>query len=235
MNWTARLIPIVNGGGSSNTALRSAGYLSIRYAAALGADAVNASWGVTYAQGADPGCGLSIPNLGDKFTDTVLPGLATEAAGLALGNTVLVAAVDNCAQNDDATNIFDWPPALNNPNIIAVTGIQTNAAPVALANAAFGPNTVDIAAPSTNHTVLNFGGGTNTCGGTSYATPMVTGTIGLLIANNVNPPTQGSAPALINRILCNATVVAGLNGQVGGGGRVLNVAASVTNANNCTP
>lgn len=64
---------------------------------------------------------------------------------------------------------------------------------------------------------------------------MVTGTIGLLIANNVSPPTQGSAPAFLNRILCNATVVAGLNTQIGGGGRVLNVAASVTNANNCTP
>ncbi len=234
MNWVGRLLPIINGGGTTNTATRSAGYLSIRYAVALGADAINASWGVTYAQGADPGCGLSIPNLGSKFTNTIVPAVNREGTSLALGNTVLVAAVDNCAQNDDDANILDWPPGLNNTNIIAVSGIQTNVAPSTLSpNVAFGPNTVDIVAPSQNHVVLNFGGGTNTCTGTSYATPMVTGTIGLLLARNANPPIRGNAATVLSRILCNATLVPGLATQVGGGGRVLNVNASVTNANGC--
>lgn len=233
MNWVGRLLPVVQGGGSTNTATRAASYLAISYAVGLGADAINASWGITYAQGADPGCNLSLANLGDKYTD-MLPVLNQEAASLALGNTVLVAAVDNCAQNDDNANLFDWPPELNHPNVVAVSGIQTNVAPSTLSGSvAFGTGTVDIVAPSQNHTVLDFGGGTNVCSGTSYATPLVTGTIGLIIANNANPPLQGNAATVISRLLCNATVVPGLAGQVGGGGRVLNVNASVVNANGC--
>ena len=62
---------------------------------------------------------------------------------------------------------------------------------------------------------------------------MVTGAIGLVIANNANPPIQGNAATVISRILCNATVVPGLAGQIGGGGRILNVFAAITNANGC--
>jgi hypothetical protein len=236
MNWVVRLIPIQNScdGFGFEASTRATSYLAMRYAVGLGADAINASWGMTYVRGADPGCANSIANLDDKY-DELTPRINQEGTSLALGNSVLVAAADNCAQDNDDGDIFDWPPEINNPNVIAVSGIRTNIAPPTLAaNRAFGPNTIDIVAPSTNHTLLDMGGGVNTgCGGNSFAAPMVTGTIGLVIAANVNPPIQGNAATVISRILCNATVSGGLAGQVGGGGRVLDVDASVNNTNNC--
>jgi len=236
MNWVGRLLPIQQGGigGDINTSSRATAYLAIRYAAALGADAINASWGITYAQNSDPGCNLSIPNLGDKYDD-LLPLVAQEAMSLALGSSLLIAAVDNCPQNDDAANLFDWPPELNQPNVVAVGAIQTNVAPATLAAfSAFGPNSVDIVAPGTNHTLLNVAVGTNPgCQGTSFAAPMVTGTVGLVLTNN--PGIQGNAAAVLCRLFNGATLGAGLAGQIGGGGRVLNVTGAVMNAGGCVP
>jgi hypothetical protein len=203
LNWVARLIPIKHNGFYQSRQTRATAFLAIRYAADLGADAINASWGVTFSRGADPGCGRSIPDLGDKYDD-LLATLAAEAASLELGNSLLVAAVDNCDQDDDLADIFDWPPELDAPNIIGVTGTTTGVTPPELAvDVAFGRGVVDIAAPADLFTVIDIVGIPYFCGGTSFAAPLVTGTVGLLIANE--PSLKGDASALKKKILCNTS------------------------------
>jgi hypothetical protein len=232
MNWVGRLLPIQHGTApfEIGASTRSTEYLAIRYAVGLGADAVNASWGVTYAKGEDPGCGLAVAEIDDKYGD-LLDALEAERESLALSNTLLVAAADDCAQDDDVSGVFDWPGELDDPNIVLVTSVFTMLPVQVASRRAFGSSVVDIAAPGESHTVLGFGSGVNEdCSGTSLAAPMVTGTVGLIIANE--PDLRGDAEALRSRLLCNATEIPDLAAQVANG-RVLNVRAAVANANAC--
>jgi len=232
VDWTARLLPIRNGGAFGvNQSTRSTSYLAIRYAVQMGSAAINASWGVTYNKGG--GCGRAINNIGNKF-DQLNSRLQQEGARLGLGNSILVVAAENCNQNDDSADTFDWPVELNNPNIVTTTSVSpANAGAVLAANRAYGPASIDISANGENHTMLGYGVTIAGCSGNSFTAPQVVGTIGLMIANN--PALEGNPAALINRVLCNAIIVPALAGQVGGGGRVLEINQSVVNTNGCVP
>jgi subtilisin family serine protease len=243
MNWAAQLIPIrLKLEADAKDATRSSAYMAMRYAAGLGADAINASWGITFDNSNNASCFFTVKDFKTVSYETLRGKLEQEGRSLDLMNSVLVAAVENCTQNDDDTSArFDWPAALSNPNILSVGAIFTNTTMMQLpreraSNTAFGPATVDIAAPGTEHTLLKAGGDVNTgCFGTSFAAPMVTGAIGLILSTNPPPPIRGNPAAVINRVLCNADVEPQLASVYAGGGRVLNVAAAVQNTNNCMP
>ena len=233
MNWIARMAPVKTGagGGGLDASSRAGAYLTLRYAAGLGAVAINASWGVTYNKnGLTSGCRRGIANIGDKY-GPLLNALQQEGSGLGLGNALLVVAAEDCAQNDDSADIFDWPVELASPNVFGVTSVTS--APALAGGRAFGPVAIKIAAPGENHTTLSINSQvTAGCSGTSFSAPMVTGALGLMVAQN--SALSGNPSTLLNRLLCNATQVAGLTAQVQNG-QVLEVNRAVTNAAGCTP
>jgi hypothetical protein len=234
MDWVGRMVPVKLGSGSLGLAAstRAGSYLALRYAAGFGPVAINASWGVTYNKGGlTSGCNRGIANIGDKYGG-LLNALQQEGSGLGLGNALLVVAAEDCAQNDDNANIFDWPVELASPNVFGVTSVTS--APAALAGGrAFGPVAIKIAAPGENHTTLSINSTVTTgCNGTSFSAPMVTGALGLMVAQN--NALNGNPSTLLNRLLCNATQVAGMTAQVQNG-QVLEVNRAVTNAAGCTP
>lgn len=257
MDWNTRLIPIENGfqprtqdeinqAGKMQNSSRGTAYIGISYAAALGADVVNCSFGVSFIKGTDSGNPQAIIGIGDKF-DALKKAIQKEQMSLSLGKTVVVTAAGNYEQNNDDPDIIKWPGAnLGNANIIEVGGVDASNNVATFTNcgagcaSSYGPMTVAIAAPATGFTVLNstnIGDGPagprvwKGCEGTSYAAPMVSGTIGLMIA--ADPQLQGNAAQVIGRLLCNATAVPSLVGAFSGG-RVLNAAAAVNNANGCS-
>jgi subtilisin family serine protease len=103
--------------------------------------------------------------------------------------------------------------------------------------AAAGTESVDIAAPANQFQVLAFDNNgvaplsLNFCPGTSFAAPLVSGTLALIQATD--PGAFDWAPdALRDRLLCNASVEPELEPFVDSG-RFLDAAASVSNAGNC--
>lgn len=189
--WNAHILAtkFLDGTGNGSTA---DGIWAIRYAAQMGARAINASWGYQASAGE---------------TDPALSSAVSYAGGL---GSVFVAAAGNASVNND-TNVF-IPASFRLPNeiVVAATDAQGNFA--GFSN--YGPTTVDVAAPGVSILSTYPGAHYAQISGTSMAAPHVTGIIGLLAG--VHP--DWTAQQLVQRVVATAKPLPGLSGKVITGG-----------------
>jgi subtilisin family serine protease len=177
---------------------------------------LNAALAVEYA--ALHGARVSNNSYGGGSGGSVLANAITDAANK---GDVFVAAAGNSSQNTDVNP--DYPSAYPNPNIIAVAAIGSDGNLASFSN--YGPTTVDIGAPGVNvySTLPNQSYGF--LSGTSMATPHVTGTVGLLLAEHPG----WTYSQLIQQVLSSATPDSSLAGKTVTGG-ILNAAAALGGA-----
>jgi subtilisin family serine protease len=170
-------------------------------------------------------------NLGDEFFDKLVNEMKKEAEDWDLSKTLFVNSFSNCfddvegPEDLNASNLFYWPGEIeksqNPDSLIVVTGTEPLTDPRELIAAA-GNQSVDIAAPANQFQVLAFDNdgvpplSLNFCPGTSFAAPLVSGTLALIQATD--PAAFDGAPdALRDRLLCNASIEPELEPFVNGG------------------
>jgi subtilisin family serine protease len=224
-------------------------YTAMEYAAHLsdnfgGADVINGSYGYYYFKDKSV-CGTdSLQGIGPKF-DGLVKTMEQELHGLQLGNSVFVAIPQNCTVDLSSDQpVFEWPAGRHdNPNIVTVGGVNTGTTMLArfvgLSNysgSAYGQS-VDIFAPATDFVTLMPGSQDQPNGvGVSFAAPLVTGTIALML--NADPSLKGNVPGIISRLQCNSdpvmiTGVAGVSTPVSQSSILLNTGSAVLNSNSC--
>ncbi|RYG63842.1 hypothetical protein EON80_20390, partial [bacterium] len=116
----------------------------------------------------------------------------------------------------------EYPASFDLSSIISVGASTQTDALAKLSN--YGPKSVDLAAPGLNVVSLQLGGGVVPMSGTSMATPIVAGAVGLLLAKE-----PGLSPAQVKaRILETVDPIPALKNQVLTGGR-LNLQRALTN------
>jgi subtilisin family serine protease len=135
---------------------------AIRYTADSGARAANASWG-----------GVQGFNGDVVYNAIAYAGSRGEA---------FVTAAGNSGWNLDSASLNAYPAEYNLPNIIVV-GATTSVGGMALFSN-YGANTVDVMAPGASVISTLPGNRYGQLSGTSMATPMVTGTVALMLSAN---------------------------------------------------
>ncbi len=179
-----------NGSGSTFNAIQA-----LEYATLMGADVSNNSWGG----------GGYYQNLYDAIT---LAGQAGHVFVAAAGN----GGPDQIGDNNDRKPFY--PSSYPLSNLISVAASDKNDSLTSFSN--FGVKSVDLAAPGEQIWSTAPGGRYGVLGGTSMATPHVTGAVALLMASEPGL----SASAVRNRILDNVDPIPELNGITVSGGRL---------------
>lgn len=199
--WQAQLVPLrVIGSGTS--ASPDAVAAAVRYASALGVRIVNMSLG-----GAD-----DVP--------------AIHAAIAAAPETLFVVAAGNGGpdvKGDDNDATPTYPCSLELPNVICVAATRTDNTLAPFSN--FGAGSVDLAAPGTDILGASDAGGVfgySPLSGTSFATPLVTGTAALILSRDPGLTTA----QLRDRLLGGVAPSPALVGKVATGG-ILNVSGAL--------
>lgn len=150
--WDVRLVAVKflasNGSGTDAAAIES-----INYAADLGADVINASWGGT--------------------DDAIALLEAIQYAGTK--GTVFVAAAGNAAVDNDVTPFY--PASYRAPSLISVASINSSGGLSWFSN--YGDETVDVGAPGEGVVSTISGGFYGSGSGTSFAAPLVSGAVAL--------------------------------------------------------
>lgn len=166
VNWDVKLMIVQGGTGVESEVLEAYSYpLTMRqmYNESGGSEgafvvSTNASWGIDFGQPADA------PLWCAYYDELGAQGI------LSCGATI------NGNQNVDV--VGDLPTACPSDYLIAVTNMNDN--DVKVTNAGYGVETIDLGAHGQNTFTVTAGGGYGGFGGTSGATPHVTGTIALL-------------------------------------------------------
>lgn len=207
--WQAQLVPLrVIGSGTSAAPDDVAA--AVRYASTLGIRIVNMSLG-----GAD-----DVP--------------AIHAAIAAAPETLFVVAAGNGGSDlqgddDDATPVY--PCSLELPNVVCVAATRTDNTLAPFSN--FGARSVDLAAPGTDILGATDSGvlfGYSQLSGTSFATPLVTGTAALILSRDPELTTAQLRDRLLGGVAPSST----LTGKVTTGG-ILNVGGALGYATPPTP
>lgn len=135
---------------------------------------------------------------------------------LEVKNIPLVVAANNVSStNQNQDDYPDYPAHFDVENVIVVTA--HDARNLLARWAAYGPRTVDIAAPGVNIVTTNVGGGHGrTMTATSLAAPFVTGALGLLIAQEG----RMSLADLKDRLFATSTPVPDVYQKIVSGGRL---------------
>lgn len=189
VNWNVKMMPVkflgADGSGTTEAAVQS-----VIYAAAMGADIMNNSWG------------------GGDYSQALF-----DAISLANDMDILfVAAAGNLTSNNDL--IDNYPSNYGVPNVIAVAATDNNDTLAFFSS--YGLATVDLSAPGVMiySTVLN--GGYAYLSGTSMATPHVSGVAGLIKSKYPNDDVS----RIKSRILNNTDAAPSLAGKTVTGGRL---------------
>lgn len=191
--WNVKVMPLkmMNDQGSGRTLETVA---AIEYAAANGADVINASWGIP----------LSEDLLNSE--DTLLRE-AIETAGV-----LFVAAAGNDAYNNDGYVRY-FPASFESDNIIAVAASTSSDTLADFSH--YGATSVDLAAPGED-IMSTVPGGYNVWSGTSMAAPHVSGVAALALS--VRPGMNG--PTLRRLLMSTTDVKASMVGKTASGGRL---------------
>ena len=168
VNWNVKIMTVVLQGANEANVLAAYAYpldMRIRYNNSAGSDgafvvATNSSWGVDFGQPANAPLWCNMYDTLGKY------GI------LNCGATI------NADENVDI--IGDLPTACPSKHLISVT--NSNSADIKVTSAGWGTTHIDLAAPGAGTWTTSNNGGYNSFGGTSGATPHVTGAIGLLYA-----------------------------------------------------
>jgi subtilisin family serine protease len=198
VNWDVKLMFVVGGGTSANAIAAYSYPLACRKLynqsnGVLGAFVVatNASWGVNNQQ-----CATYSP-LVNEFYDT-----------LGVHGILSAAATANSNNNVDANG--DFPTSCSSDFLITVTNMEQSGNKVG--QAGYGATTIDLGAYGEGTYTLDVNNSYSGFGGTSGATPHVTGTIGLLYSAPcprlaLLARTQPAQTALLlKQIILNSTV-----------------------------
>lgn len=167
VNWDVKMM-IVNGGGDEAEAIEAYTYplrmrrLYNQSGGALGAYVVatNSSWGSNNLQAADA-------PLWCAFYDT-------------LGAVGIVSVGATANRNVDVDVVGDMPTSCRSPYLITVTNLRRT--DIKEFSAGYGANSIQLGAYGTDTYTADLGNAYATFGGTSGATPHVTGTVGLIFA-----------------------------------------------------
>jgi serine protease len=167
VNWDVKLM-IVNGGGNEAESIEAYTYaLRMRRqynqsGGQLGAYVVatNSSWGTDNLQAVDA-------PLWCAFYDS-------------LGSVGIVSVGATANRNSDVDVVGDMPTSCASPYLISVTNLRRT--DIKEFSAGYGTTTIDLGAYGTDTYTADFGGGYAAFGGTSGATPHVTGTAALIYA-----------------------------------------------------
>lgn len=134
------------------------------------------------------------------------------------GATFVAASGNDALDND--SNFRAFPASYNIPGLISVAATDNNDGLANFSN--YGAQTVDVAAPGVNMLMASPGGGYVVQSGTSFASPLVAGIIGLIKSVKPNASAVEIREALIN----SSDPLPALQGKVRSGGRV-NAAAAL--------
>jgi subtilisin family serine protease len=127
-------------------------------------------------------------------------------------NILFIAAAGNSSANNDST--ASYPSGYDLPNVIAVAAIDKAGALASFSS--FGATTVDLGAPGVDVWSTTAFNGYSSYGGTSMATPHVTGGAALYAASNPS----ATAAEIKQKLLSTTVPTASLTGKVVTGGRL---------------
>ncbi len=212
LNWQVKVLPVVTGQGLESDIIAAYAYAleqRKRYNESQGAAgafivATNTSWGV------------------DGLSPTEAPLWCAVYDSLGTAGILNVAATAN--QNWNVDLVGDMPTGCQSEYLIAVTATNQQDQRTF---AAYGPESIDLAAPGAQLLTTSPGGAYLPASGTSFATPLVAGAIALLYAAPC-PRLSGlahndpGAAALLARTLLMAGVdpIDNLTGEVASDGRL---------------
>lgn len=194
INWNVQIMPLKflgkGGFGSVKDAIESINYAIDRKRNGVNIRIISASWGSTqYSKALED---------------------AIRAAGEA--DILFVAAAGNSSTDNDKQP--HYPSNYNLPNVISVAALDRNDQLASFSN--YGVKTVHIAAPGREIVSTWLGDDYREASGTSMATPYVSGTAALILANN----NDLSVEELRAKLLKSVDKIDSLNGKVETGGRL---------------
>ena len=194
INWNVQIMPLKflgkGGFGSVKDAIESINYAIDRKRNGVNIRIISASWGSTqYSKALED---------------------AIRAAGEA--DILFVAAAGNNSTDNDRQP--HYPSNYDLPNVISVAALDRNDQLASFSN--YGVKTVHIAAPGREIVSTWLGDDYREASGTSMATPYVSGTAALILANDNNL----SVEELRARLLKSVDKIDSLNGKVETGGRL---------------
>lgn len=194
INWNVQIMPLKflgkGGYGSVKDAIESINYAIDRKRNGVNIRIISASWGSTqYSKALED---------------------AIRAAGEA--DILFVAAAGNSSSSNDKQP--HYPSNYNLPNVISVAALDRNDQLASFSN--FGVKTVHIAAPGREIVSTWLSDDYREASGTSMATPYVSGTAALILANTPDL----SVEELRAKVLKSVDKIDSLNGKVETGGRL---------------
>lgn len=194
INWKVQIMPLKflgkGGFGSTKDAIEAINYAIDRKRNGVNIRVISASWGSTqYSKALED---------------------AIRAAGEA-GILFVAAAGNNSTDNDRRPH---YPSNYDLPNVISVAALDRNDQLASFSN--YGVKTVHIAAPGREIISTWLGDAYREASGTSMATPYVSGTAALILANEPDL----SVEKLRERLLKAVDKIDSLNGKVATGGRL---------------
>ncbi|MCB9193245.1 MAG: fibronectin type III domain-containing protein [Flavobacteriales bacterium] len=211
-NWHVKMMPVTYASTQESAVIESYTYPLVmrrRYNASNGTEgafvvATNASWGIDFGQPADA------------------------PLWCAMYDTLGTAGILNCGatanNNVDIDAVGDLPTGCSSDFMISVTATNTSDNRTF---SAYGITTIDVGAPGDNIFTTTIGGGYGSTSGTSFASPLTAGVIGLLysapcasLMDLVHSDPEAGAQYIRQALFNGVEQVGNLPGTIVTGGRI---------------